>query len=474
MVNQTGEILNPGRPFRLQVKKGVDPSRARSLLGRILIGTLDNDMSDENIESLFSRVPMPNKFADPPESCVNWALCAIMHLQIFGEVARFDRRLFSDWVLDYADRQLSRYQGEAMMEVATYGAEQENEQRDRDRVQSELQAIDWASVDIPEESRPNVAMGLLTPEECSRALVALVALWGSKLPGGKRMAMIEARQGAIDDSCRRLAAEIAKPGVCIVKPNPRPLAEILWVMINDIDGENPGDLYGSITITDNLGPQTMYNVEKGNAVSVRPREHLILSRSRPIAADGDFVIDLNLWDYDADASPNDEVSRGQISWKASDTNNEYDRAMQREIKGAYGKATVDYVVMRNAIKAVVQVILVDGDGENPADVFGKVSVSSRFVQRDLFQKEGDDSIEVYPGKAIPLSGATMAIPLDDTLTIHVDLWDYDSDWSPNDQIAISSATFDPQGSGTEKKLLQGEYGKVEVSVTWEGDQHKGC
>lgn len=191
MVNQTGEILNPGRPFRLQVKKGVDPSRARSLLGRILIGTLDNDMSDENIESLFSRVPMPNKFADPPESCVNWALCAIMHLQIFGEVARFDRRLFSDWVLDYADRQLLRYQGEAMMEVATYGAEQENEQRDRDRVQSELQAIDWASVDIPEESRPNVAMGLLTPEECSRALVALVALWGSKLPGGKRMAMIE-------------------------------------------------------------------------------------------------------------------------------------------------------------------------------------------------------------------------------------------------------------------------------------------
>ncbi|KID83143.1 Heat-labile enterotoxin IIA, A chain [Metarhizium guizhouense ARSEF 977] len=266
--------------------------------------------------------------------------------------------------------------------------------------------------------------------------------------------------------------EVAKPDACIAKP--RPLAEILWVMINNIDGENPGDLFGSIHATDDSGRQVIYNVEKDDSVSVEPRVQITLRTSRPLAADGNFVIDLDLWDRDRDASPHDEVSRGQIAWKVYDPANEYDTPIQTEVDGEYGKATVDYVVMSSATQAVIQVIMLDGDGEKPADVFGRVRASSRFVQRDLFNREGGDSIEVYPDTAIPLSRAIMAVPMLDTLKIHVDLWDHDADWSPNDQIAYGVAEFRPQLSGSEKRVVDGEYGKVEVSVTWGGDQPQGC
>ncbi|KAM3451969.1 hypothetical protein NHJ6243_009471 [Beauveria neobassiana] len=266
--------------------------------------------------------------------------------------------------------------------------------------------------------------------------------------------------------------EIIEPDVCIAKP--RPLAEILWVMINDIDGESPGDLFGSIHATDDLGLQVIYNVAKDDSVSVEPRDMIDLRTSRPLAANGDFIIDLDLWDRDRDPSPHDQVSKGHISWKAHDQTNEYDTPIQKEISGEYGKATVDYIVMSSATKAVIQVIMLDGDGEKPADVFGRVRVSSRFVQRDLFNKESGNSIEVYPDTVIPLSRAIMAVPMLDTLKIHVDLWDHDSDWSPNDQIAYGVEEFRPQLSSSEKRQVSGEYGKVEVSVAWGVDQPQGC
>ncbi|EFY84762.1 hypothetical protein MAC_09206 [Metarhizium acridum CQMa 102] len=219
--------------------------------------------------------------------------------------------------------------------------------------------------------------------------------------------------------------EITKPDACIAKP--RPLAEVLWVLIDNIDREDPGVLFGSIHATDDLGRQVIYNVEKSDSVSVEPRDQITLRTSRPLAADGDFVIDLDLWDRDRDASPHDEISRGQISWKVYDPTNEYDTPIQTEVDRKYGKATVYYVMMSSATKAVSEIIMLNGDGEKPADVFGRVRASSRFVQRALLNREGGDSVEVYPNTAIPLSRATMAVPIHDSLKIHVNFWDHDSE-----------------------------------------------
>ncbi|PHH91238.1 hypothetical protein CDD83_1239 [Cordyceps sp. RAO-2017] len=189
----------------------------------------------------------------------------------------------------------------------------------------------------------------------------------------------------------------------------------------------------------------------------------MLAPSRAIAAHSGFRVDLNLWDADADASPDDEVSHGHISWRAGD---EYDRQIQAPIKGRYGQATVAYVVMSDAVEARVEVVLVNGDGESPADIYGKISVSSKFVQRDLFYKESTDYIGVYPGNAIKLSRAILAVPKDDRLRVHADLVDHDSDASSNDQVAKGYADFHPKVSGKDSATIRGEYGEIRVTVTW--------
>ncbi|KAK2591692.1 hypothetical protein QQS21_010604 [Conoideocrella luteorostrata] len=270
-----------------------------------------------------------------------------------------------------------------------------------------------------------------------------------------------------------LEPDVKDPNACIVKPKPRPLVEILWVTINDIDGEDPGDLYGKITASDDLGSQAIFNVDMAEPVSASPGDQVTLHSCRPLVADRNFLIDMDLWDHDSDWSPNDEVSRGAISWVATNPNNEYDKIVHGEIKGTYGKATVGYVVVGSAVKAEVNVVLIDGDGEDPVDVFGKISVSSLFVHRYLFDMEGSDNIQIRPGNAIPLSRASMAIAMYDSLQISFDLWDHDS-LSPDDPIGQGIVEFYPQLSGSNEKLVKGEYGAVRVSVTWGGEEYQGC
>ncbi|OAA50748.1 Ribosome-inactivating protein [Beauveria brongniartii RCEF 3172] len=250
-------------------------------------------------------------------------------------------------------------------------------------------------------------------------------------------------------------------------PSGRPLAEILWVEISNIDSENPGDLYGTITATDGLSSQYVYNVDRANHQSVYPGDQIaLIGPSRSISAASSFVVDFHLMDKDSDASNDDEISQDQISWNVYDPSNKYDVPIQKPINGAYGKAMVDYVVMSSAAEALVEVVMIDGDQEDPADVFGTVRVHSKFVQRHLFSKADNEYIDVRPGGKIPLSRAVMAVSMDDTLEVNVDLTDHDSDASPNDKIAAGLARLKPQVLRSAKETILGKYGKVEVRVTW--------
>lgn len=119
-------------------------------------------------------------------------------------------------------------------------------------------------------------------------------------------------------------------------------------------------------------------------------------------------MDLDLWDADSFVLSDDKVSQGQITWDPSTSQS--DEYKQTSVKGDYGEATVGYVAMANALQAVVQVIMISGSGESPADVYGKVRTLSRHVQRELFNKEWKENVMVQPGSAIPLSMAVIAVP----------------------------------------------------------------
>ncbi|KAM3518318.1 hypothetical protein NHJ13051_008276 [Beauveria bassiana] len=224
-------------------------------------------------------------------------------------------------------------------------------------------------------------------------------------------------------------------------PSGRPLAEILWLQIDNIDKEDPGDLYVTITATDGLSSQYLYNVDRADDQSVSPG------------------------DRDSDVSHDDEIIKDQLSWNVYNASNQYDVPIPKPISGAYGQGKVDYVVMSNAAEALVEVVMVNGDNEDPANVFGTVRVHSKFVQRQLFQKADNEHIEIGQGKKIPLSRAVMAVPMDDTLEVHVDLTDHDPE-SFNDNIATGSVSFKPQVLRSASLPIPGQNGNVEVRVAW--------
>ncbi|XDG04436.1 hypothetical protein ABKA04_004051 [Annulohypoxylon sp. FPYF3050] len=248
-------------------------------------------------------------------------------------------------------------------------------------------------------------------------------------------------------------------------PQGRALLEIFWVRIDNIDSEDPGDLYGTVNATDGLGTQSLYNRTKSNYESISPGAHILLTGPpRVVSANDDFTIDLDLWDYDT-LSPDDQVANGRVSWNAFDFTNTYDTVHTEQIRGTYGAASVNYVVLSNAAEALIEIILINGDGEDPANVYGNVTAGNSFGEVELYRKTKSDYEDVHPGSPITLLRKAVAVPIGDKLTVKAELWDYDS-LSSDDEIANGSATFSPNIDVSTSDKINGKYGQVEVRVSW--------
>ncbi|XP_010940856.1 60 kDa jasmonate-induced protein-like [Elaeis guineensis] len=294
--------------------------------------------------------------------------------------------------------------------------------------------------------QPN-AMGIRTAEQAAAVLGILLALC-------TRRVRIPYMAATVDD------------GQC---PLGRPLVEVFAVRVNDIDKEDPGELYGTIEVTDGLGSQYLYTRtrSKGHYESIHPGQNASLTGpARAISAYGSFTIDVALMDRDADPSPDDEVSHGKISWNVFHTTNVYDKLLFHDVDGKYGSVTVSYAVLSDAAQATVEVTLINGDGEDPADVYGRLFARNGVGESVLFWRKSDEDIEVSPGKHIPLSRSVVAVPLESSLIVRADLYDRDRDASPDDEIAKGTAEFPAQLSGTSQKHISGQYGEIRVKVTW--------
>ncbi|KAM3429401.1 hypothetical protein MY4824_008292 [Beauveria thailandica] len=304
---------------------------------------------------------------------------------------------------------------------------------------------------IDEADLAKLKLGDYSDIVCDLTLLSVVARFGNYNPP-----VLGRRDGANKNDCEK-AREI-------VLANGRPLAEVFWVRVDNIDDENPGDLYGSIIATDVQGKEVIYKKARGDSEEIRPREQVFLTGPhRAISAAGAFTIDVDLTDKDRDASPDDQVSFGRASWTPSDRHNVLYEA---RITGEYGSATVAYVAMDKAAQADIEVILINGDEENPADIFGTITASTRFGQRHLFNKASNVHIEIRPGQKLPLQRSTLAVPMDDKLVFDVNVWDHDADWSPNDQVAKGKVELVPQVGLSIKRVVTGEFGKIQIRVTW--------
>ena len=210
----------------------------------------------------------------------------------------------------------------------------------------------------------------------------------------------------------------------IILPDGRALAEVFSVRILNIDNENPGNLYGMITATDAIQSYNIYIRDKDHSESIRPGDEIILgSPSRALSAADNFIIDFNLKDHDVGLNPDGEISYGLMEWNTYDYTNEYNVLQSHDIGGQYSCVKLIYAVMSNAAEALIDVILINGDDENPADVYRNVYAENTSFddEHELFRRSKDEYVKVRKDDLIPLTRRAVALPLDVSLKIRADL-----------------------------------------------------
>ncbi|KAF5378695.1 hypothetical protein D9757_010788 [Collybiopsis confluens] len=245
----------------------------------------------------------------------------------------------------------------------------------------------------------------------------------------------------------------------------QPLLEIFSVTVNNIDGENPGDLYGTITVTDSAGTENIWVRTQQNHISIKPGDTIPLEGpSRPLYAADEFYIDVDLFDYDS-VSSNESIAKGTISFNAYDYYATSDVLHHDQVSGDHGSVSVSYMAITDALYAQISVILINGDNENPADVYGRITGNNGFATFALFGKASNESVSVKPQDPIPLSRAIVAVPTDQKLEINVLLWDHDST-NPDDEIANGFANFSPLYKQSASDTIKGVYGSIQVRVSW--------
>ncbi|CAI9754131.1 unnamed protein product [Fraxinus pennsylvanica] len=242
-----------------------------------------------------------------------------------------------------------------------------------------------------------------------------------------------------------------------------PLVEMFSVRIDNIDEEDPRQLYGTITVNDGLNIEYIYNRTSSNPESIKPGQNASQTGpSQSILAIGNFTIKLLLTDKDT-WSWDDEIINKYISWDASEIGNVYDKPIFQKLDGNNGSVTVNYAVLRNAVAARITVTL-EGGGESTANVYGKVDAHYDDWKDPnttclLFNRSSDDYVDVRRWQYIPLLRSVVAVPLNGSLIVTASLYDYDT-LSGDDEIAKGAVEFPAEMSVPRRRQPDGVGGSA--------------
>ncbi|PNP51256.1 hypothetical protein THARTR1_08160 [Trichoderma harzianum] len=245
----------------------------------------------------------------------------------------------------------------------------------------------------------------------------------------------------------------------------QPLLEIFHVRINSIDGEDPGNLYGTITATDSAGTHSIWERGQHSSVEISPGEDIRLEGpQKALSAADEVYINLDLWDYDS-LSSDDSIAKGTLAFNPLDYFTKFDVLENVLVTGEDGSVMVAYEAITDGLCAEVTVILINGDNEDPANVYGNITANNGHGQSELFRMPSSQHVEVKPQNEIPLSRTVVAVPTTGILLVDAHLWDHDG-ISSDDEIASGSVEFLPLYRQSENKTIAGAYGSIEVRVTW--------
>ncbi|KAF5341614.1 hypothetical protein D9757_015034 [Collybiopsis confluens] len=258
---------------------------------------------------------------------------------------------------------------------------------------------------------------------------------------------------------RSIAADISSLHV-----SGQPLLEIFSIMVDNIDNENPGELYGTISVTDSAGTESIWKRDSKHYVKTTPGDLIVLEGpSRPLYAADGFIISLDLWD--SDLIWDDSIAKGTRTFNPFDYYTKYNEPQREKILGKNGWVTLEYIPLSNALYAQITVLLKKGGSEYSPEVYGDISAYNGHGTSSLYHKTSKQYSNVNVGTHIPLPRNLVAVPTNRSLRIVAKLWDHDPLF--DDKIADGYVDFHPLYKKSEPKTIKGDSdGEIEVHVTW--------
>ncbi|KAG5929129.1 hypothetical protein E4U42_007033 [Claviceps africana] len=103
----TFRMKNPSMDWWMH-HKVVDPETSSKMIGRIVVGEIPPEVSNDDLMTIFHRVPLPVKNTHPQQSCVTWAISAVRYMQNLGWARKFDLDQFKDAALAYAEERMKK------------------------------------------------------------------------------------------------------------------------------------------------------------------------------------------------------------------------------------------------------------------------------------------------------------------------------------------------------------------------------
>jgi hypothetical protein len=258
------------------------------------------------------------------------------------------------------------------------------------------------------------------------------------------------------------------------------MVSVRSVRVYDIDGEYPGDLYGTVSVRDR-STVGRYPLDVARASS---RKHYTDYPEVRIDAGGQSLLDggtldVEIWDRDDDASADDLIAKRTIALAPDTPDGFYSVATGRgethDIPGVgnkttYGRVLVVYTVQRYWSNIELRSVQVDNiDGENPGDLFGTIRTNhadhSSNWQSYNFLLNRWEWVSIRPGQYAPLHSNDA--PGYDLANLTLDLWDADSG-SADDKIAQGTLAVDKHQAidAPYVRTVRGQDGSVRATTSW--------
>lgn len=179
---------------------------------------------------------------------------------------------------------------------------------------------------------------------------------------------------------------------------------------------------------------------------------------RVISVDGCVLIEYNI----------DDHCHAEILLDIDDPSTKHDEAVTAELGCTcdnHPKAVVTYALVSNGVEAIVEVKLHQRRRDNNT-FYGRIMACSYLGEVVLFETDNEKSTLLIGSssqepKIIPLARSVLAVPLDSSLQIEVDLWNHS-----NDKIVKGLVTCQAHLNSNHVVHLDGDNGQVDVKITW--------